>query len=111
MPIFKVMFIESNPVPVKTALAQCMVCHKTAKGEASTLGPNLFGVVGRKAGTLAGFAYSPAMKKSGKAWTPDRLDAYIEAPQKTIPGVIMPYAGLKDASQRGNLIAYLGSLK
>ena len=91
--------------------SQCSICHGNTASSPPGVGPRLFGVMGRMAGTLPGFAYSSAMKKVGKPWTADRLDTYIEAPQKTIPGIIMPYPGLKDAGQRGDLIAYLASLK
>eukprot|EP01037_Dinobryon_pediforme_P018213 gene18213-18465_t len=64
---------------------QCAVCHSIGKGGASTVGastvgPNLYGVVGRKAGSLAGFSYSPAMKAVGYAWTTDKIATYLKAP-------------------------------
>ena len=62
---------------------------------------------GRKAGTLADFRYSPALKRSGITWTAQTLDAYLADPQKAVPANRMPYAGLADASDRADLIAYL----
>jgi len=91
--------------------ARCAICHSSAKGEGNKIGPNLFGVVGRKAGTAPGFSYSAAMKSAGFAWSNDRLDAYIKSPALAVPGNKMPFAGLPSAGQRTDLIAYLDTLK
>jgi cytochrome c len=90
------------------AFSQCAICHQVKPG-ASGLGPNLHGVVGRKAGSLAGFAYSSAMKGSGVTWDAASIDAYIEAPQKFMPGTRMSYPGLKDKAKRDEVIAWLKS--
>ena len=66
-----------------------------------------FGLFGRKAGEIADYRYSPALKKSGITWTPQTLDTYIADPQKAVPGNRMPYAGMPDAAARADLIAYL----
>ena len=85
---------------------ECAACHKIAPGE-DNVGPSLHGVFGRKAGTLADFRYSPALKRSGITWTPQTLDTFLADPQKVVPANRMPYAGLADASDRADLIAYL----
>jgi cytochrome c2 len=85
---------------------ECAACHSIAKG-VNNVGPTLAGIFGRKAGALADFRYSAAMRKSGITWTPQTLDAYIADPQKRIPANRMPYAGLPDAAARADLIAYL----
>jgi len=85
---------------------ECAACHKIERGE-NDLGPSLHGVFGRKAGTLADFRYSPALKRSGITWTAQTLDAYLADPQKAVPANRMPYAGLAEASDRADLIAYL----
>lgn len=90
---------------------QCAMCHSVAKGAPSTVGPNLFGVVGRKAGSLAGFSYSPAMKAVGYAWTTDKLAAYLKAPATVIPGNRMQFAGLKGGQKAEDVSDYLASLK
>jgi cytochrome c len=64
-------------------------------------------VFGRKAGTLPGYAYSQAMKKSGIIWDETNLNRFLENPLKTLPGTKMAYAGVKDAKDRADLIAYL----
>ena len=91
--------------------AQCAVCHSDAKSLPVVVGPPLWGVVGRPAGAVPGFAYSKVMKAAGFAWTPDRLHAYLPGPQAYLPGVKMTYAGLRNPGQLDDLIAYLQSLK
>ena len=91
--------------------SRCAACHNNAKGGPNGLGPNLFGVVGRKAGTVKDFAYSAAMKSAGFIWNNQKLDTYIANPAKTVPGNRMAFAGIADAKQRGDLIAYLDTLK
>ena len=90
---------------------RCALCHNNARGAPNKIGPNLFSVVGRKAGTYPGFSYSSAMKSAGFAWTPAKLDAYLAGPQKVVPGNAMPFGGIADAKQRADLVAYLGTLK
>ena len=86
--------------------AQCKACH-VAEPNVNRVGPSLHGVVGRKAGTVAGFNYSNANKSSGVTWSEDVLFTYLEAPQKFMPGTRMAFAGLKKPQDRADLIAYL----
>ena len=102
---------SAAPAPKPPSFAMCGVCHKIVAGERSALGPNLFGVGGRKAGTLPGYAYSPAMKAAKFAWTRDKLVAYIMDPRKTIPGNKMAFAGQKNTQQAAAIADYLLSLK
>ena len=90
---------------------RCVICHSNAKGAANKLGPNLFGVVGRKAGTYRGFSYSSAMKRSGITWSPAKLMDYLATPQTVVPGNNMPFAGIANTQQRTDLVAYLATLK
>jgi len=84
----------------------CASCHTLANGQ-NGVGPSLFGVLGRKAGALDDYRYSPALKRSGIVWSPQTLDNFIADPQKAVPANRMPYAGLTNASERADLIAYL----
>ena len=93
----------------KIIFKACAVCHAT--DHANHAGPGLGGIIGRKAGTAPGFSYSNAMKKSGIVWDTKILDAYLESPQKVVPGNRMPYAGLKNPTDRTDLVAYLATLK
>jgi cytochrome c len=99
------------PLAKPPAFAMCGVCHKVAKDEKSTIGPNLFGVGGRKAGTVPGYAYSPAMKKANVVWTRDKLIAYITDPRAAVPGNKMAFAGQKNPQTAAAIADYLLSLK
>ena len=99
------------PAPKPPSFAMCGVCHKVGAGEKSSLGPNLFGVGGRKAGALPGYAYSPAMKAAKFVWTRDKLIAYITDPRKTVPGNKMAFAGQKNPQQAAAIADYLLTLK
>lgn len=91
--------------------AQCSICHSNSRGGEVVLGPPLFGVVGRKAGSVAGFSYSNTMKNAGFTWDAAHLQAYLPAPRSYLPGVKMTYPGLKDPAQLDDLVAYLQSLR
>ncbi len=91
--------------------AQCAVCHTVTKGGATMVGPNLFGIVGRKSGSVANFAYSKPMKALGVTWTEDKLKAYLPSPSNMVPGTKMAFAGVKNPAQLENLIEYLETLK
>ena len=85
---------------------QCKTCHVAEKG-VNRVGPSLWGVVGRPAGSIANFKYSPANKNSGLTWSEDQLFTYLEAPQKVVKGTYMAFAGLKKPQDRADVIAYL----
>jgi cytochrome c len=87
------------------------MCHSSSRNGPTILGPPLFGVVGRKAGTFSGFAFSPGMKSAGFTWTDDRLRAYLPAPRAMVPGTKMTYGGLKNPAQLDDLTAFLDTLK
>lgn len=89
----------------------CAACHVTTKDGPKRLGPTLFGVVGRHSGSVEGFRYSEANKKSDVTWTPEVLDKYLVDPKKFMPGTNMAFAGLKKDEDRANVIAYLETLK
>jgi len=84
----------------------CAACH-TLEAGSNNVGPSLHGIFERKAGALVDFRYSPAMKRSGIAWTPETLDKFITDPQAMVPANRMPYAGMASATDRADLIAYL----
>ena len=85
----------------------CRACHQIGPGAKIAVGPVLNGVVGRKAGTYPGFAYSTANKDSGLVWTPEELDKYLTSPQTVVPHTKMIFPGLKDDQKRKDVIAYL----
>jgi cytochrome c len=85
---------------------ECASCHTLEKG-VHNVGPTLAGVLQRKAGAFDDYRYSPAMKRSNITWTPDELDKFIADPQTVVPANRMPYAGMTNATDRADLIAYL----
>lgn len=87
---------------------QCKTCHVAEKG-VNRIGPSLWGIIDRPAGSIAGFNYSTANKNSGITWTAEKLFTYLEAPQKIIPGTKMTFAGLKKPQDRADVIAYLNT--
>jgi len=97
------------PAGPPQAFNQCSACHSTAPGK-TIIGPSLAGVYGHKAGQVAGFQFSDAMKSSGMVLNEKNLDAFLANPMGKVPGTTMAYAGVKDAAQRKAIIAYLKTL-
>ena len=86
---------------------QCRACHTLDKGGASTTGPNLHGVFGRKAGTVQGFAFSEAMINSQIVWNDKTMADYCADPRNMVPGTSMVFNGVKQMGQLADLVAYL----
>jgi cytochrome c len=95
---------------VQVFKTNCAICHSAVAGQ-NRIGPPLFGVAGRKAGTAPGYAYSDAMKNSGLTWTPSQLDTYLANPKSVVANTKMTFLGLKNPDDRKALIAYLETLK
>jgi cytochrome c len=87
--------------------AFCSACHTIAPGGPNMTGPNLHGVVGRKAGTEPNYNYSEALKSSGLTWDAANLDKWLTNPSAMLSGTKMTYPGLKDPKDRTDVIAYL----
>jgi cytochrome c len=85
---------------------ECVTCHSLKEG-VNGVGPSLHAVLGRKAGSLDDFRYSPAMRRSGLTWTPQALATFIADPQKAVPNNRMPFAGMPEGADRDDLIAFL----
>ncbi len=90
----------------ENSFRQCAACHKIEVGK-NGIGPSLHGVVGRKAGTLAGYNFSGPMKNSGLTWNEQTLSEYLENPRKKVAGTKMTYAGMRKPQDRANVIAYI----
>ena len=88
---------------------QCGICHAVVAGQ-NRIGPTLFGVAGRAAGSVPDFHYTADHKKLDLTWDTANLDKYLTNPRAMVPDTSMVYAGLKDDAQRADLVAYLGTL-
>ena len=89
---------------------KCLACHTPNKGDRNLVGPNLWGVVGRKVASASGFGYSDAMKNQGGEWTWDRLAKYLHKPAEAIPGNKMVFQGVTDSADLADLLVYLRKL-
>ncbi len=101
---------EGNAKDGEEVFRKCRACHEVGPEAKNKLGPVLNGIVGRKAATVEGYNYSPANKKAGEegwVWTDANLDKYLTNPRAAMPGNRMSFAGLPDAQDRADVIAYL----
>jgi len=89
----------------------CSACHNAEASGPRKLGPSLFQVVNRKAGTLEGYKFSAAKRDPDLNWTAEKLDKYLTNPREFLPGTTMAFAGVKNDADRANVIAYLSTLK
>ena len=102
--------MAQQPAP-PADFAVCSACHESTAKAGPSLGPNLFGIGGRKAGAAPDYDYSPAMKAYGAEWTAETLTAFILDPAKAVPNNKMDYGGATDAKAAKALADYLMSLK
>jgi cytochrome c len=91
----------------QTKFAQCRACHTPEQGGANMTGPNLWGVFGRKAGSIEGFSYSDGLKASGITWDAPQIDKWITNPRAVVADTRMSFLGLKDPKDRIDVVAYL----
>ncbi len=91
-------------LPSEQIYARCVACHALAYDR---VGPRHCGLLGRRAASVPGFAYSPAMKNSGLTWDEKTLNRFLAQPLKVVPGTTMTYDGIADPKERSDLIAYL----
>jgi len=99
---------RGDPANGERIYGRCLACHAL---QYDRTGPRHCGLFGRKAGSVPGFDYSEAMKRSGIVWNAATLDRFLADPLGTVPGTTMGYAGIADARERADLIAYLGQAK
>ncbi len=93
-----------DPKAGQAVYSRCFACHALAYNRT---GPKHCGLLGRRAGSVAGFEYSDAMKRANWVWDRKNLDRFLADPLKTVPGTTMGYAGVKDKKARADLIAYI----
>lgn len=97
-----------NAIRGEALYERCFACHSL---ETDRAGPRHCGLLGRRAGSVPGFDYSPAMRASGIVWNAATLDRFLAAPTAVVPGTSMGYAGIASAQERADLIAYLSAAR
>ncbi len=101
------LFASVNLSDGEKAFKKCAACHSIAKGGANKIGPALYNVINRQAGSLTEYKYSKGMIAYGKKWTPQEMDGFLKNPKNWVKGTKMSYAGLKNPKERAALILYL----
>jgi len=86
---------------------KCVACHSIAKGGGNKIGPNLFGVLGRQAGSISDYKYSKAMAARGKPWSFEEMNGFLIKPKNWVKGTKMTFVGLKKETERAAIILYL----
>lgn len=100
----------AKPENGQATFKKCAACHTGDKAGANKVGPHLWGVVGRKAGSVEGFSYSEPMKSKGTDWTFEQLANFIHSPKTALPGTKMVFPGIPNAGDLADLLAYLRTL-
>lgn len=101
---------SGDPAAGQRVFNQCSACHTINEGGPNRVGPNLHGVIGRKAASKEGFRYSPAMQKKGEenlVWSEESLRPYLRNPREVVPGTNMAFPGLRNDKQLDDVIAYI----
>jgi len=88
---------------------KCAACHSITKGGANKIGPALWGVIGRKAGSISDYKYSKAMSAYGKSWSFEEMNGFLTKPKEWVKGTKMAFAGLKNENERASIILYMNS--
>ena len=101
------LFASTNAEEGAKVFKKCAACHSISKGGANKIGPALWGVIGRKAGSIKDYKYSKALVAYGKVWSFDEMNGFLIKPKEWVKGTKMSFAGLKDAKQRAAVILYM----
>jgi|ETNmetMinimDraft_26_1059896.scaffolds.fasta_scaffold01550_10 cytochrome c len=107
IPSMEAMLAAADIKRGQTLFFQCRACHSLEEGGINKVGPNLYGVFGRKAGLAEGFLFSEVLTNAEVIWTDEAMDKWLARPSEFLPGNQMIFVGVKDAQDRANLIAFL----
>lgn len=103
---FEERLAAADPKAGERVFKECKACHRIEEG-VHMVGPSLHGVVGRAVASIGDFSYSSTLAGIEEVWTPEAINAFITNPKEFAPGTLMTYAGLRDAQDRADVIAYL----
>jgi len=103
------LFASTSVDDGKKVFKKCAACHNIAKGGANKIGPALWGVIGRKVGSISDYKYSKAMAAHGKSWSFEEMNGFLIKPKDWIKGTKMSFAGLKNAKDRAAVILYMNA--
>tara|TARA_B100000686_G_scaffold118955_1_gene126099 strand:- start:37 stop:567 length:531 start_codon:yes stop_codon:yes gene_type:complete len=101
------LFASASAADGAKVFKKCAACHSISQGGANKIGPALWGVLGRKAGSVSGYKYSKAMAAYGKSWSFEEMNGFLIKPKDWIKGTKMAFAGLKNAKDRAAVILYM----
>ena len=101
------LFASTNAADGAKVFKKCLACHSIEKGGPNKIGPNIFGILNRKAGSVSGYKYSKAMLAYGKVWSFEEMDGFLTKPKDWIKGTKMSFMGLKSAKDRAAVILYM----
>ena len=101
------LFASTNASDGAKIFKKCAACHSIASGGANKIGPALWGVLGRKAGSISEYKYSKAMLAYGRPWTFEEMNGFLIKPKDWVKGTKMSFAGLKKAKERAAVILYM----
>jgi len=101
------LFASTSAADGAKVFKKCLACHSIEKGGPNKIGPNIFGVLNRKAGSVSGYKYSKAMLAYGKVWSFEEMNGFLTKPKDWIKGTKMSFTGLKNAKDRAAVILYM----
>ena len=101
------LFASTSATEGAKVFKKCLACHNIGKGDPNKIGPNIFGVINRRAGSVSDYKYSKAMLAYGKVWSFEEMNSFLTKPKDWIKGTKMSFVGLKNAKDRAAVILYM----